>query len=230
MSGNAVVAGTLGLGTTAVAPATQKLDVRGNVRLGADGGNVTGTGQAIEFVGPGFNTDPVGLYRVNTAVDASELRVVVGNAPDANDKFVVGRTYGTTAEGGIPTGPFVSTFTVRSDGTVGIGSYAPIDASILQMAGSVAAPIRIRRGGTLDGSDYTVIVIINVSLPYPDATNFGRIYHLLNGNASANGVFGIFREPGSTATTSFITLDASSGNRGITVQSDGTQWWILTRE
>jgi hypothetical protein len=69
-----------------------------------------------------------------------------------------------------------------------------------------------------------------VSLPYPDATSFGRIYHLLNGNASANGVFGIFREPGSTATTSSITLDASSGNRGITVQSDGTQWWILTRE
>lgn len=136
----------------------------------------------------------------------------------------------TNAEGGIPTGPFVSTFTVRSDGTVGIGSNAPVDTSILQMTGSVVAPIRIRRSGTLDGSGYTVIVIGSVSLPFPDATNSGRLYHLLNGNDSANGVAGIFREPGSTASTYFLTLDASSGNRGITVQSDGTQWEILTRE
>jgi DNA-binding beta-propeller fold protein YncE len=134
VGGNAVVAGTLGVGTTAVAPATQALDVRGNVRLGADGGNVASTGQTIEFVGPGVNTDPVGLYRVNTAADASELRVVVGDAADANDRFVVGRT-SASAEGGIPGGTFTPTFTVRSDGNVGVGTATP--GQKLEVVGNV---------------------------------------------------------------------------------------------
>ena len=83
--------GNVGLGTTAAQPATQRLDVRGNVRLGENGVQAAGTGQAIEFVGPGVSSDPVGLYRFNPANDQSELRVVVGDTPDANDKFTVGR-------------------------------------------------------------------------------------------------------------------------------------------
>jgi len=108
-------AGNVGIGTTTP---TQKLDVRGNVRLGDDGGNVAGAGQAIEFVGPGFSTDPVGFYRLNPAADQSELRVVVGDVADPNDKFVVGRMAGTNAEGGIPAGTFTPTFSVSSAGQV----------------------------------------------------------------------------------------------------------------
>ncbi len=125
-------AGNVGIGTSSP---TQALDVRGNLRLGADGGT-TGTGQAVEFVGPGLNTDPVGLYRVNPAADQSELRVVVGDAADANDKFVVGRT-SASAEGGIPTGTFTPSFTVRSDGNVGIGTASPTQA--LDVAGGILA-------------------------------------------------------------------------------------------
>gem|GEM_PF-1335328 len=124
--------GNVGLGTTTAQPATQRLDVRGNLRLGDDGGfNATGTGQALEWVGPGVNTDPVGLYRVNPASDASELRVVVGDGADANDKFVVGRMNGTSTEGGIPTGSFTPTFSVGADGKVNVNGLAGTGTRLL---------------------------------------------------------------------------------------------------
>jgi hypothetical protein len=223
-AGSATVSGSVGLGTTAP---SQKLDVRGNLRLGDDGNGV-GTGQAIEWVGPGVSSDPVGIYRVNPAADQSELRVVVGDVADANDKFVVGRMGGTSSEGGIPTGTFTPTFSVRSDGNVGVGTGTP--TSTLQVAGSVAASIRTLNSGTLAATDYTVIVIGNVSLPAPDATNTGRLYHLINGTANTYSVTGTFRDAGSGGTLGSFTLGTTSGTRGITVQSDGTQWWILTRE
>ena len=115
VAGAGTVGGRVGIGTTSP---TQKLDVRGNVRLGDDVSGATGAGPAVEWVGPSFSTDPVGIYRLNTAVDQSELRVVVGDVPDANDKFVVGRMAGTNAEGGIPTGTFTPTFAVSSTGQV----------------------------------------------------------------------------------------------------------------
>jgi hypothetical protein len=220
--------GQVGIGTTAGAPATQALDVRGNVRLGADGGSsATGTGQALEFVGPGVNTDPVGFYRFNPAADASELRVVVGDAADANDKFVVGRTSAST-EGGIPTGTFTPTFTVRSDGNVGVGTSAP--TSTLQVAGSVAASIRTLSSGTIADTDYTVLITGNVSLPAPSAANTGRLYHLLNGGTGNPVVTGTLHDAGTASTFPSFTLGTGSGGKGLTVQSDGSQWWILTRE
>ncbi|MDO7877809.1 beta-propeller fold lactonase family protein [Hymenobacter sp. ASUV-10] len=113
--------GNVGVGT--LVP-SQKLDVRGNLRLGDNGGNVTGTGQTLEFVGPGVNTDPVGLYRINPAVDQSELRAVIGDANDGNDKFSVGNTSAST-EGTLAAGTFTPRFTVRGDGRVGVGTTTP---------------------------------------------------------------------------------------------------------
>ncbi|MCI1190104.1 hypothetical protein MON38_21985 [Hymenobacter sp. DH14] len=220
--------GRVGIGTTAAAPATQALDVRGNVRLGNDASGGTGAGPAVEWVGPGINTDPVGLYRVNPANDQSELRVVVGDVADANDKFAVGRMAGTSTEGGIPAGTFTPNFTVRADGNVGIGTGAP--TSTLQVAGSVAASIRELSGGSIAETDYTVIVTGSVSLPAPDATNTGRIYHLINGNTNTYTVTGTFRDAGSGGRIGSFTLNSTAGTKGITVQSDGSQWWILTRE
>ncbi|TGE24309.1 hypothetical protein E5K00_03585 [Hymenobacter aquaticus] len=147
-AGSATVAGRVGIGTTTAQPATQALDVRGNLRLGDNGGNsATGTGQAIEWVGPGVNTDPVGLYRVNPASDQSELRVVVGDGADANDKFVVGRMDGTSSEGGIPTGSFTPTFTVRADGNVGIGTSIP--GQKLEVAGNASISGNATVGGSV---------------------------------------------------------------------------------
>ncbi|RZK48088.1 MAG: tail fiber domain-containing protein, partial [Hymenobacter sp.] len=94
-----------------------------------------------------------GIYRVNPAADQSELRVVVGDTPDANDKFVVGRSSAST-EGGIPTGNFTPTFTVRSDGNVGIGTTAPgaglhIDAPEPTTTGLASLGVQLS-GGTGD--------------------------------------------------------------------------------
>ncbi|MDO7877800.1 tail fiber domain-containing protein [Hymenobacter sp. ASUV-10] len=121
VNGSTIVTGRVGIGTTAP---TQQLDVRGNLRLGDDGGNVGGTGQAIEWVGPGVSTDPVGIYRLNPTVDQSELRVVVGDVPDPSDKFVVGRMGGTSSEGGIPGGSFTPNFSVNGAGAVNINQLA----------------------------------------------------------------------------------------------------------
>jgi len=220
--------GNVGIGTAAADPITQKLDVRGNVRLGDNANGGTGAGQALEWVGPGVNTDPVGLYRYNTANDASELRVVVGDVADANDKFVVGRMPGTNAEGGIPTGSFTPNFTVRADGNVGVGTGAP--TSTLQVNGSVAASIRTLSSGTIADADYTIIITGNVSLPVPSATNTGRMYHLINGNTNSNTVSGTFHDAGSNSSFPSFTLGTGTGGKGITVQSDGTQWWLIGRE
>lgn len=124
-------AGRVGLGTTLAQPATQRLDVRGNLRLGDNGGQAAGTGQAIEWVGPGVSSDPVGIYRHNPAVDQSELRVVVGDVADANDKFVVGHMPGTSSEGGIPTGSFTPTFSVGADGKVNVRGLAGTGTRLL---------------------------------------------------------------------------------------------------
>jgi hypothetical protein len=230
VGGNAVVAGTLGVGTTAVAPATQALDVRGNVRLGADGGSsATGTGQTIEWVGPGVNTDPVGFYRFNPAADASELRVVVGDAADANDKFVVGRTSAST-EGGIPGGTFTPNFTVRSDGNVGVGTTTP--GQKLEVAGQVFS------SGSTGGfrfPDNTVqtTAFSTSSLGNNFIQNQSTLQNSANFNISGSGIiggngviggnlgFGTTSPVGQLANTSANVL-ASDGN-GISLQGLG---WV----
>ena len=117
--GNAfsLTGGNVGIGT---ATPSQKLDVRGNIRLGDDGGTAaTGTGNAIEFVGPGVNTDVVGFYRTNPASNASELRAVVGDDPTSYvDRLVVGTTNTFTGPDQLTTGAFTPQFTVLSSGAV----------------------------------------------------------------------------------------------------------------
>ena len=167
--GSATVNGRVGIGTSAP---TQALDVRGNVRLGDDNGSVVGTGQALELVGPGFNTDPVGFYRRNLATDQSELRVVVGDADDANDKFVVGRAALATGVGSLATAAFTPLLSVTSAGNVGIGASAP-QAGLHVLApelggGATTARGVLASGGIPGGTPSNASLELRGGKPYVD--------------------------------------------------------------
>lgn len=110
---------------------------------------------------------------------------------------------------------------------VGIGTTAP--TSTLQVTGSVAANIRTLATGTVADTDYTVLVTGNINLPAPATGNTGRIYNLLNGSNGSPVVTATFRDAGSTGTITSFTFGTSAGGKGIVVQSDGTQWWIIAR-
>ena len=173
--------GNVGLGTTAAEPATQRLDVRGNVRLGENGVQAAGTGQAIEFVGPGVSSDPVGIYRFNPANDQSELRVVVGDTPDANDKFAVGRMPGTSNEGGIPTGSFTPTFSVNAAGQVSAPGLAGTGTRVVtaDAAGNLGTATAAASAGDNLGN-HTATQALNLA---------GQL--LVGGTAAAPGTTGL---------------------------------------
>ncbi|MDO7877796.1 hypothetical protein Q5H93_23875 [Hymenobacter sp. ASUV-10] len=175
-AGSASVTGRVGIGTTTP---TQALDVRGNLRLGDDGSGA-GAGQAIEWVGPGVTSDPVGIYRLNPAADQSELRVVVGDVPDANDKFVVGRMGGTSTEGGIPTGSFTPTFSVSSTGQVQAPGLAGTGTRVVtaDAAGTLATqalPVDTdAQQLSLSGSTLALTNGGSVTLPTASGDNLGN--------------------------------------------------------
>jgi hypothetical protein len=140
LNGNLLVGGTLGtpgttglfvaangnVGVGALAPA-QKLDVRGNLRLGADNATFPAAGSTLELVGPGLNSDVMGLYRQNVASNQSELRVVVGDDPSGSataDKLVLGTTTASTTDN-LAGGTFTPQFAVLSNGSTGIGTATP---------------------------------------------------------------------------------------------------------
>lgn len=78
-------------------------EIQNNLRIGVGTtvGATAGWGRALLFSGVSTsfsadNTDPLGLARFNTGLDASELRVVIGDNPgSAVDQFVIGTMSGT---------------------------------------------------------------------------------------------------------------------------------------
>ncbi|WP_151086825.1 beta strand repeat-containing protein [Hymenobacter baengnokdamensis] len=215
VSGNGYVGGNLGIGMT---PAN-KLDVSGTIRSQMVNGSFFTTDYGP---GGGFSTVLLGYFQAN-GVNYPQLRFQ--NAT-ASPFFDIGQN---TNGDFVVEGNDTNRFTVqRSTGYVGMNTLTP--NSTLQVNGSVAASIRTLGSGTIADTDYTVLVTGAVALPTPSATNTGRLYHLLNGNANSNTITGTLRDAGTTGTFTSFTLGTSSGGKGITVQSDGTQWWIVTRE
>jgi hypothetical protein len=119
--------GNVGIGYSAP---FEKLHVQGsaflfgNIRLGQEKSNV-GQGSQLIFNDNG-NTDPIWMARYNTASDASELRMNIGDVSDQNDKFVIGYTV---------SGTWTPTFSFLSDGKMGVGITNP--AYPLDVNGSI---------------------------------------------------------------------------------------------
>jgi hypothetical protein len=104
-------AGNVGIGTTGPASG-YKLLVNGDAGIGNQMDTV-GSGDKLKFNGNG-NADPLFVQRTNTAPNASELRVNIGDDGVATDKFNVGYYPAI--------GPWKSNFAVQANGQVGIGT------------------------------------------------------------------------------------------------------------
>ena len=126
-----VTAGSVGIGTNAPA---NTLQVNGDTRLGlilSSNGTFPGYGNFLYFSGgpgSGDNSDPLWFARYDTAADASQLRLNLGD--DTNDFFAVGRW------GGCCSLPDVTSLAVVSNGYVGINNVTS-PAYPLSVGGSI---------------------------------------------------------------------------------------------
>jgi hypothetical protein len=112
-------------------------------------------------------------------------------------------------------------------GKVGIKTFEP--NSTLHIQGSLSTKITSLSIGTVADDDYTILVEGNISLPPASINNKGRIYMLvINTNISNNSSYvitGNFKD-NATILTNYTLSNA--GTRSITVQSNGTQWQIIS--
>ncbi|BAO56556.1 hypothetical protein [Nonlabens marinus] len=92
--------------------------------------------------------------------------------------------------------------------------------------------IRTISGGTALSTDHTLIINGDISIPDAVTSNAGQIYIIALGINSNNRVItaigGDFRYPGDANAFSTYGLNNNgNGTRGITIQSNGTDWYII---
>jgi hypothetical protein len=126
-------------------------------------------------------------------------------------------------------------------GSVGVGTAAP--TSRLHVSGSISmgygAPAAIANSQvTLTEDDYTIrfpgtVSGMRVNLPEP-STCYGRVYNLLNGpnNAVEIRVNGTVRNSGPGSVFDVVSNSVRTSiptTFGMTIQSDGTNWIVISR-
>tara|TARA_B100000575_G_scaffold84246_1_gene66437 strand:- start:618 stop:6194 length:5577 start_codon:yes stop_codon:yes gene_type:complete len=117
---------------------------------------------------------------------------------------------------------------VKSDGLVGIGNINP--SSMLQCNGSLSLPIEtISTDTTLTIMNYTVIVntnggVVNVTLPNNSSSLKGRIYVIKRVGSNTLNILTQDSANIDGSSTKSITTNYNF----ITVQSDGTDWYIIS--
>lgn len=133
-----------------------KLELNGDFQFGPTvscGDWVKDWGHRLWFSHWDDNTDPVFMARYNTELDASELRVSIGDCIDGRDKFSVGYTdlFGFV---------FTPMFVVQADGKVGIKNDNP--ANELDVNGTISSHNLLTSGsigiGTINTDGYKLAV------------------------------------------------------------------------
>lgn len=90
--------------------------INGDLRIGHDGGEVTGPGKAIYFGGVQSNTDALSIFRYNRDLNSSDLRINFSDDVETGaDRFVVGAQSWVSAI-------YKPYFIVLADGRVAIGT------------------------------------------------------------------------------------------------------------
>ncbi|PWJ54299.1 hypothetical protein CLV98_11861 [Dyadobacter jejuensis] len=217
--------GKVGIGTTSP---TVNLQIKGNTAgtsVSIQGPNLPGSGDVtLDMKG----------YRGSLAAPSNAINMGLYNSLGARIWNAVSITNNTTSGSNLffDTAEshdlgLVTRMAITNTGNVGIGTTSP--KSTLQVQGSIGGNIREITAGTVAENDYTLLVGGDITLPTPSSSNLGRFYHLVNQTGATHTITATFRDAGSAATTASIVLDATVGNKSITVQSDGNQWWIIAR-
>lgn len=164
-------------------------------------------------------------------ITTGSYNTVIGNYnnqvfdPTGNRQLNIGNLiYGT----GLSTGVFQTRpgTTSYNEKRIGIAVAAQPN-STLEVNGSVSARIRSLASGIIANDDYTVLVGGNISLPVADATNTGRIYNLVHNVTNPVTITGTFRINGSNISS--YDLNGTVNGSGLTVQSNGSAWVVISR-
>lgn len=97
----------------------------------------------------------------------------------------------------------------------------------VKMISSNDRKIRTLNTGIIANDDSTLLLTGDVSLPIANASNQGKVYNLINdtsGNVTINGTFRI-----NGGNFSNYGLNNSNFGRGISVQSTGSAWAVISR-
>ncbi|WP_131368507.1 hypothetical protein [Chryseobacterium soli] len=140
-------------------------------------------------------------------------------------QFEFGKT-ATPTEGSYifpKTGGKANQILVTNGGTAGNGINAQLSWANI---GSVAVNIRTF-SGTVQDTDDTVIATGPINLPGATSLNKGKIYKMYMGINSNILISGSISFLGNVSSN--WTLNDTVGNRGITLQSDGSNWIVIGR-
>ncbi|MCK5846348.1 MAG: hypothetical protein KAG84_02840 [Bacteroidales bacterium] len=211
--------GTSNTGTYNVAMGYESMKVAtnalGNIAIGSECLKALTTGNLNIAIG--FNT--------GTSTTTGQKNILIGDALT---------TTSATANNELNIGDVIfGTDIYNSNARVGIGSNVYTPTSTLDVDGSVSMAISIKTSDyTLTDDDYTILYHHTSGTPtltLPTAVgHMGRIYMIRTNNFSNNEHVIINTAGGNIEGATSINIGDSHDFQAITVQSTGTNWWIIS--
>lgn len=237
---------TIGMSNTANGYQTMQSNTSGNFNNASgyqalqgnnSGNNNTASGyQALQSNSTGSNNSGIGSQALFSNTTGSQNTAIGnlagGNLTTGNNNIAIGNSTNFVSAntsnqmniGNMIFGTGLSGSISTPAGHIGIGNSSP--ASTLDVSGSFGTSITTQSSGTLDETNSTVIVTGGIVLPAASNSK-GRIYHIYLGTSSAVTITGSISYLGNISSS--WALDNTAGNRGIILQSNGTNWVVIGR-